>query len=196
MVVGLASTVMAADAAQEKANKEQQLREELEGLNRDLAKAEIAAQKQALIATKRRDEARAEAENTRQLLTLLVSVLSKARVNPKTGEEFTVKEALDDFSKNVETLFADNIEQPPALKRQTAAEVHLALGRSFFSAGVPARAAQHFERALGDGAEKPGDGRMSPARRASSEGRSIGWRRHWRFIGTAAPNHEWLRAGP
>ncbi|MCS7471590.1 protein kinase [Stieleria sp. ICT_E10.1] len=118
--------------------------------------AKTEAEKQRVVAV-------TEAKNTTRTLELVLEILSMSGVNPATGKEYTVSEALDRIGDRVDAGFD--------LQPDTAAELCLGLARAFLSTGQRDRAGRNFDRALELGQTagwKPDDERLAEARRESA----------------------------
>lgn len=118
------------------------------------ASEEVKAQK--VIADDFAAKAKSEAQSSRQTLDLLLGLLTKADVNPDTGEEYTVREALSGLavrtSPNVDFGAEQDDDAPrPTIKQKlppkVAAELHLALGKAYLSSENFGTASEHFEAA-------------------------------------------------
>jgi serine/threonine protein kinase len=90
----------------------------------------------------RKNEQRAITESARAqaVSEFMRKMLSSADIDQAKGDQYTVRELLDDFSAGLGDQFAD---QPAA-----AAEIHDTIGGAYSSLHLPAKAQPHLEKAI------------------------------------------------
>jgi serine/threonine protein kinase len=110
-------------------------------------------------AEKQREQAVTEAENSRRTLALLLEVLAKSGVNPETGQEYTVTQALD--------RLAERFTSGEQLLPETEAELHMGLARAYLTSGQRERGEKHLRQVveIGDRLWPEDDVRLRNARR-------------------------------
>ncbi|MEM6472066.1 MAG: tetratricopeptide repeat protein, partial [Planctomycetota bacterium] len=85
-------------------------------------------------------------------LELVVELLAKTGINPKTGSEYTVSEALKLLTES-NTRKNGKFNLPPAV----AAQLHMGLGNAYRRSGVNRLAATHFQQAVDITQKRPGE---------------------------------------
>ncbi|MEM6473863.1 MAG: tetratricopeptide repeat protein, partial [Planctomycetota bacterium] len=112
------------------------------------AKAEAEQERAEGFARQASDQARA----SQSTLELVVELLAKTGINPKTGSEYTVSEALKLLTES-NTRKNGKFNLPPAV----AAQLHMGLGNAYRRSGVNRLAAIHFQQAVDITQKRPGE---------------------------------------
>lgn len=120
-----------------------------------LMAANLDAMNQRARAEEFANKATLEAESSKNTLDLLLGLLAKANINPDTGDEYTVREALAGLTvRNVSNPSPDS-EADTSTRRQTkqklpprvSVDLHLALGKAYLKSNNEGLAAAHFASA-------------------------------------------------
>jgi serine/threonine protein kinase/Tfp pilus assembly protein PilF len=117
--------------------------------------ARVETEKQRLRAEEFAKKATLEADSSKDTLDLLLGLLAKANINPDTGNEYTVREALAGLVVRNVSKPSPDVEEEPEARRQTketlppqvAVNLHLALGKAYLQSDSKEIAAQHFASA-------------------------------------------------
>ncbi len=117
--------------------------------------ARVETEKQRLRAEEFAKKATLEAESSKDTLDLLLGLLAKANINPDTGNEYTVREALAGLTvENASRPSPDTgggtstrRQKTQKLPPQVAVNLHLALGKAYLRSKNDGIAAEHFAAA-------------------------------------------------